>query len=529
MASWNSPYSHPVACIIAELLAGNVVIFKPAPQSVSVGRLVVEAFWSAGIPKDVLQFVPILPNEIGQKLIVNEKLKGAILSAPYEMGQKFLDLRPNYNLQTLTKGKNTVVISATADLDQAVRGLVQSAFSYSGQKDHSVNLAIVEASVYDNPAFFRKLRDAVGSLKVGVATQPSSVITPLIQEPEANNLVALTELDAGEEWLLKPDATPGNPNLWSPGIRIGVKPGSWFHRASYSAPVLGIVRAENLDDADEIQNATPMLLSASFYSMDEREIARWKDKAQAGALFINKPNLVKINRQSSGLWKKASIGAEIRLGSLNSLVPLCQWTEQKLPTQTTLPHAKIKQLVEKLCSLLPDQAKRLRAAAGSQSKWWHEEFGTEAETAQVFGEKNTKRYLPQNRVILRANSGLANDDIAIVILASKLAGSELEISIEKNRTWLSFCPEESITLLVETEEEFQARFAQLAEHGYQVRYPHCPVETLKKSEEEAVNLLDFPILANGRIELLHYLNEQSISEIVHRFGNIIPAPKMSQI
>lgn len=141
-------------------------------------------------------------------------------------------------------------------------------------------MAIVEASVYDNPAFLRQLKDAAASLKVGGSWEVNSVVTPLIREPEGNLLRALTQLEPGEEWLLKPEPSEDNPCLWSPGIRLGVKPGSWFHQTECFGPVLGIIRAENLEEAIDIQNDSEFGLTGGLQSLDEREIALWKLKCR---------------------------------------------------------------------------------------------------------------------------------------------------------------------------------------------------------------------------------------------------------
>lgn len=157
-----------------------------------------------------------------------------------------------------------MIITATADPDQAVKDLVKSAFGHSGQKCSAASVAIVEASVYDNPAFLRQLKDAAASLKVGGSWEVNSVVTPLIREPEGNLLRALTQLEPGEEWLLKPEPSEDNPCLWSPGIRLGVKPGSWFHQTECFGPVLGIIRAETWRKPLTSRTTPNLALPAAF-------------------------------------------------------------------------------------------------------------------------------------------------------------------------------------------------------------------------------------------------------------------------
>ena len=85
------------------------------------------------------------------------------------------------------------------------------------------SLAILEAEVYDDPHFKKQLRDAAESLTVGSPWDLSSKVVPLIREPNGALIRGLTTLENGEEWLVKPKQDPHNPNLWSPGIKWGVK------------------------------------------------------------------------------------------------------------------------------------------------------------------------------------------------------------------------------------------------------------------------------------------------------------------
>ena len=103
------------------------------------------------------------------------------------------------------------MITGQADRDLAIKDLVKSAFGHSGQKCSAASLAILEAEVYDDPAFLRSLRDAAASLQVGPSTNLGSVITPLIVEPGDNLKRALTTLDPGESWLLEPRVDPADP------------------------------------------------------------------------------------------------------------------------------------------------------------------------------------------------------------------------------------------------------------------------------------------------------------------------------
>ena len=222
---WNFPLSIPAGGVLAALAAGNAVLLKPALEAVLVGWHLAGALWEAGIPRDVLQFVPCPDDEVGRGLITDPRVDAVILTGSVETARRFLEWRPDLRLFAETSGKNAIIVTALADRDQAVRDLVRSAFGHNGQKCSAASLAICEAEVYDDPAFRRQLRDAAASLAVGSAWEPSSRVTPLTQPPGPALRRALTTLDAGEEWLLEPRSPSREAPLWSPGIKLGVRRG----------------------------------------------------------------------------------------------------------------------------------------------------------------------------------------------------------------------------------------------------------------------------------------------------------------
>ncbi|MBV8782392.1 MAG: bifunctional proline dehydrogenase/L-glutamate gamma-semialdehyde dehydrogenase, partial [Phycisphaerae bacterium] len=147
---WNFPYAIPCIGVTAALAAGNSVILKPAPESVGVAWRLANHLWSAGVPREVLQYFPCSDGEEGKSLITNPRVSAVVLTGAYETARMFLDWRPSLRLFAETSGKNAIIITAQADRDLAIKDLVKSAFSHSGQKCSAASLAILEAEVYDD-------------------------------------------------------------------------------------------------------------------------------------------------------------------------------------------------------------------------------------------------------------------------------------------------------------------------------------------------------------------------------------------
>ena len=312
---WNFPYAIPAGGIIAALITGNTVIFKPAPEVVLVGWELVNQLWKSGVPKQALHFVPTQDNEVGKKLISHKDIDKVVLTGAHETAVKFKSWKPDLNLVAETSGKNSIVVTNSADIDLAVHDIVQSAFGHAGQKCSAGSIAIIEKEIYDNPLFFKQLIDATKSLTVGNSADLGNSVGPLISSPDKKLLRALTELDEGEEWLIKPEQLEYT-NCWSPGIKINIQPNSWSHKTEWFGPVLGIMKAQNLKEAIKWQNATDYGLTAGIQSLSSKECKLWLKNVEAGNLYINRPITGAIvKRQPFGGWKKSSFGPTLKAGS----------------------------------------------------------------------------------------------------------------------------------------------------------------------------------------------------------------------
>ncbi|MEZ5217498.1 MAG: aldehyde dehydrogenase family protein [Ilumatobacteraceae bacterium] len=132
------------------LAAGNAVILKPSPESVAVGARIVEQFHRAGVPRDLVQLAPCHDDDAGRRLITHPTVDTLVLTGSYDTAKLFRSWVPERRLFAETSGKNALVISATADVDQAIADLVRSAFGHSGQKCSAASLAILEAPLFDD-------------------------------------------------------------------------------------------------------------------------------------------------------------------------------------------------------------------------------------------------------------------------------------------------------------------------------------------------------------------------------------------
>jgi RHH-type transcriptional regulator, proline utilization regulon repressor / proline dehydrogenase / delta 1-pyrroline-5-carboxylate dehydrogenase len=519
---WNFPLSIPAGGVLAALAAGNAVILKPAPEAVLVGWWLASCLWDSGIPRDVLQFLACSDDETGKALVTDPRVSAVILTGSVETARLFLGWRPDLTLFAETSGKNAIIITALADRDQAIRDLVRSAFGHNGQKCSAASLAICEAEVYDDPDFRRQLRDAAASLAVGSAWAPTSRITPLTQPPGAALRRALTVLDEGEEWLLEPRPARDSPHLWSPGIKLGVPPGSFFHRTECFGPVLGLMRAADLDQAIALANATAFGLTSGIQTLDDREIARWVDRLEAGNLYVNRPITGAIvGRQPFGGWKASSVGPGAKAGGPNYVLQLARWRQVTQPRDDGEPLPEpIAALLARCLTELANAEERVlvRASAASYARAWRRHFSREHEPGAILGEANAFRYRPCRHVLVRGTGRVALSQVA---LAACVAGVPLTVSLSPDlppSAWLKECA--GVELVVEADAGFVERLAH--PEGAERARVWEPISPAARVAANGVGLtvIDAPVLANGRLELRWYLREQAVSRLLHRYGSV---------
>jgi RHH-type transcriptional regulator, proline utilization regulon repressor / proline dehydrogenase / delta 1-pyrroline-5-carboxylate dehydrogenase len=485
---WNFPYSIPAGGILAALAAGNPVILKPAPETVLTAWVLARHCWAGGVPRDVLQFVPCPEDDVGRRLITHPAVAGVVLTGAWQTARLFQGWRPDLRLHAETSGKNAIVVTQAADLDAAVRDLVRSAFGSAGQKCSAASLAIVEQPVLDEGAFLRRLADATRSLRVGPADDLTSTVGPLIRPPTGPLERALTTLDAGESWLVQPRMVGGNPHLWSPGVKVGVRDGSWFHQTECFGPVLGVMAARDLDEAIRMQNATPYGLTAGIHSLDHREIDRWVDRVEAGNLYVNRHITGAIvRRQPFGGWKRSSVGPGAKAGGPNQVLGL------------TCPR-QVGQV-------------SLEAAGRSFSHWRDNEFAVARDPSGLRAEANVFRYLPwSGPVVVRVAEGVADLDVELVLLAAGAAGVHVEVSSPVPR---------SAAGAVVTVEDDHALIGRLGAVS-RLRALGGVTEAVRRAAADAdVEVDDRPPVADGRVELARWYREQAVSVTLHRYGNTV--------
>ncbi|SHJ64302.1 L-proline dehydrogenase [Tessaracoccus bendigoensis DSM 12906] len=532
---WNFPLSIPAGGVLAALAAGSAVILKPASPAKRCGALLAEAMWAAGVPKDVLRLVIPADHELGRRLVTDEKVDRVILTGSYDTAARFRSWRPELALLAETSGKNAIIVTPSADPDLAVKDVVASAFGHAGQKCSAASLVVLVGSVATSRRFLDQLVDAVRSLHVAWPTDPSSQMGPVVVPGDEKLQRGLTTLGEGESWLVEPKQLDETGRLWSPGLRTGIRPGSEFHKVEYFGPILGIMTAKDLSEAIGIVNAVDYGLTSGLHSLDPAEVGQWLDTVEAGNVYVNRSITGAIvERQSFGGWKRSAVGPGTKAGGPSYLYALGTWEPVDVPQISTAIPPASRRLVEAASQVLDaDDAAFLSRAVASDQAAWQTEFSQEHDPTNLACEHNLLRYRP-TPVTIRVDEQQPLADLVRLAAAGILAGGEVKLSsgiavptsIEQELVGAG------VSVVTQTDRQWldgAAEWAATVPLGARVRL----VGDAQRLAEAVGGLPDIaiytgPVTAAGRVELLPFLREQSVSVTAHRYGTSYDVLKLAR-
>ncbi|MCA9108330.1 MAG: L-glutamate gamma-semialdehyde dehydrogenase [Planctomycetaceae bacterium] len=320
ISPWNFPLAILTGMTVAALVTGNTVIMKPAEQSSIVAAKLFEMIRDSGIPDGVVSYLPGYGEEIGPALVENPDVDVIAFTGSREVGLLInKQAADNPPAQTHVKkviaemgGKNAIIVDEDADLDEAVQGIIGSAFGFSGQKCSACSRVIVLAPAYD--AFLDRLKGATESLQFGPAEQPGTTIGPVIDEDALERINDYIEIgreecthivttDAGE--LAKHGFYVG------PHVFADVEPEGRIAQQEIFGPVVAVMKARTLDDAFEIANSTDYALTGGMYSRSPKNLARARAEMRVGNLYLNRPITgALVQRHPFGGYQMSGIGSK---------------------------------------------------------------------------------------------------------------------------------------------------------------------------------------------------------------------------
>ncbi|MCL1932814.1 MAG: bifunctional proline dehydrogenase/L-glutamate gamma-semialdehyde dehydrogenase [Candidatus Azobacteroides sp.] len=514
---WNFPLAIPVGGVASALAGGNSVILKPATVALPIAWLFAQCFWDAGVPKDALQVVCPAERTALNYLTAHPSVKHVILTGGTDTAFRLLENSPRTPLSAETGGKNAIIITADADQDHAILNVVSSAFSNAGQKCSACSLLLVDRKTYEDTTFQSKLKDAVTSLRTGSVWDTMNYVGPMIDNRNEKLQYAIEHLEEGESWLVAPEFTDEKKYILKPTVKWGVKPNSYTFKNELFAPLLSVVCIDNLEQGIAYANSPEYGLTAGLQSLNEEEQACWKNNIEAGNLYINRGITGAIvRRQPFGGMKRSAFGGGIKAGGPNYVSCFIEFSENPiLEAEHTTP----------LSNLVSDEQDkdRVNFAFSNYRKIWKEEFSQEKDVCHIYGEENTFRYLPVKSMGFRVQETDNLADILLVMIAANTTKTALSVSIsESNPNFQTIRKATGALAGIKTVIQDEAGFIEDMEQYERIRIASTGVSDAlyQKAAKLGKYIADRKPLIEGRVELLHYLKEQSIAYEYHRYGSI---------
>ncbi|WP_017714847.1 L-glutamate gamma-semialdehyde dehydrogenase [Kamptonema formosum] len=317
ISPWNFPLAIPTGMTVASLVAGNCTLLKPAEVSSVIAAKLAEILLEAGIPRGVFQYVPCKGSTVGAYMVKHPDVHMIAFTGSQEVGCRiYADaaiLQPGQkHLKRVIAemgGKNAIIVDESADLDQAVAGVVYSAFGYSGQKCSACSRAIVLEPVYD--AFVSRLVEATRSLNVGPAEAPGTRVGPVIDAAARDRIREYVEQGKAEAELALEMPAPDTGYFIGPVIFANVPAAAKIAQEEIFGPVLSVMRAKTFDEALELANGTNYALTGGLYSRTPSHIERAQAEFEVGNLYINRGITGAIvSRQPFGGFKLSGVGSK---------------------------------------------------------------------------------------------------------------------------------------------------------------------------------------------------------------------------
>jgi 1-pyrroline-5-carboxylate dehydrogenase len=293
---WNFPLAIMAGMTMAAIVTGNTVVLKPSGDAMTIAAHFFHTLEECGMPDGVVNFVTGSGSSFGEALVRHPKVRFIAFTGSKDVGLRIHELaaKPQpgqlWIKRTILEmgGKNAIIVDADADLDEAVNGVVASAFGFSGQKCSACSRAIVDERIYEK--FVERLRHRTQQLTVSGAEENPS-LGPVINEGARNSILEAIHqgLREGGRLITGGSAVEGRDGFCIEPTVVGdVKPGDTLGQKEVFGPVLAVLRCSDFQEALRIANDTEYGLTGGVYTRSEERIAQARREFHVGNLYINR-------------------------------------------------------------------------------------------------------------------------------------------------------------------------------------------------------------------------------------------------
>jgi 1-pyrroline-5-carboxylate dehydrogenase len=293
---WNFPLAIMAGMTAASIVCGNTVVLKPSSDAPTIAYKFFEILEEAGMPAGVVNFTTGSGAEVGDVIVDHPKTRFVAFTGSKEIGLRINERAAKvHEGQIWIKrvvaemgGKDSIIVEADANLDDAATGVVQSAFGFQGQKCSACSRAIIHTDVYDR--LLEKIVERTEKIKVGDPTDPASYMSAVVNQKAfktINDYIEKGQAEGGR--LLTGGGSDGEKGFFiEPTVIADVEPGDTIEQQEIFGPVLAVIRSQDFDDALRIANDTEFGLTGALYTSDPAKIERARREFHVGNLYFNR-------------------------------------------------------------------------------------------------------------------------------------------------------------------------------------------------------------------------------------------------
>ncbi|MGH7277730.1 MAG: aldehyde dehydrogenase family protein, partial [Candidatus Rokuibacteriota bacterium] len=299
IAPWNFPLAILAGMTSAALATGNTVVMKPAEQTPVIAAHLMAVFAEAGMPPGVVNYTPGLGETAGDRLVRHPAVSLIAFTGSQEVGARLYATAaaPATGARQLKRviaemgGKNAIIVDDDADLDEAVQGVIASAFGYAGQKCSACSRVIGVGAIYER--LVERLAEAARTLPVGPADAPGTIVGPVIDAASREKIEGY--IDLGKR-LARPvlirdvpaDLAALGGYYIPPAIFADVPPSCALAREEIFGPVLSLTPAADFAEALAIAVDSDYALTGGVFSRSPVNLELARRAFRVGNLYINR-------------------------------------------------------------------------------------------------------------------------------------------------------------------------------------------------------------------------------------------------
>jgi 1-pyrroline-5-carboxylate dehydrogenase len=293
---WNFPLAILAGMTSAAVVSGNTVILKPSSDSPLIGWKFFEIMEKAGVPPGVINYVTGPGGAVGDTLVMHPKTRFVSFTGSKEVGihinETAAKVQPGQvwlkRVVAEMGGKDSIIVDAGVDLQEAAKGVIASAFGFSGQKCSACSRVIVHAGVYDR--FVGILAEKAAALPLGDPALSTTGVGPVVNRGSHASILKYIQTGVQEGGRVVAGGRPGSPEGYfiQPTVIADVAPGATIAQEEIFGPVLAVIRAKDFDEAMAIANNTEFGLTGAVYTRNSRNRKRAERDFFVGNLYINR-------------------------------------------------------------------------------------------------------------------------------------------------------------------------------------------------------------------------------------------------